>query len=72
MPFMDMIIPASVDPTIRLIINILVGVHLLAFFLYVWLLMRSTNKTQVDDFREQYGKMESKVVQQKARTGKQD
>jgi hypothetical protein len=45
MPFMDMIIPSSVDPTIRLVINILVGVHLLAFFIYVWLLMRSSNKT---------------------------
>ena len=45
MPFMDMIIPSSVDPTIRLVINILVGVHLLAFLIYVWLLMRSSNKT---------------------------
>jgi hypothetical protein len=63
MPFMDMIIPSSVDPTIRLVINILVGVHLLAFFLYIWLLMRTSSKTQADDFREQYSKMETKVAQ---------
>jgi preprotein translocase subunit SecY len=69
---MDMIIPESVDPTIRLIINILVGVHLLAFFTYVWLLMRSSNKTQADEFRDQYKQMEGKIAQQKSRTGKQD
>jgi len=61
MPFMDIVIPSSVDPTIRLIINILVGVHLFAFFVYVYLLFRSSNRTQADEFRDQYKNMEQKA-----------
>ena len=62
---MDSIIPASVDPTIRLIINILVGFHIVAFLVYVWLLMRSSNKTQVDQFREQYKQMDAAIKKQR-------
>jgi hypothetical protein len=61
MPFMDIVIPESVDPTIRLVINILVGVHLLAFFLYIFLLCRSTKRTEADEFRDQYKQMEAKA-----------
>lgn len=52
MPFMDSVIPESVDPTIRLVINILVGVHIGAFLLYIFLLMRSTKRTEADEFRD--------------------
>ena len=63
MPFMDSVIPESVDPTIRLVINILVGVHIGAFLLYIFLLMRSTKRTEADEFREQYKNMELKAKQ---------
>ena len=63
MPFLDSIIPSSVDPTIRTVINVLVGVHILAFLLYVYLLFRSTNKTQTDQFKEQYQKLEKNAAQ---------
>ena len=66
MPFMDMVIPATVDPTIRLIINILVGVHIFAFFAYVYLLMRSSKRTQADEFRDQYKNMEAKAKQKQS------
>jgi hypothetical protein len=71
MPFMDMIIPESVDPTIRLVINALVGVHILAFLIYVWLLLRSSNKSEADVFRDQYKNLEKKV-QDKQKQGKQE
>jgi cbb3-type cytochrome oxidase subunit 3 len=63
---MDLVIPASVDPTIRLIINILVGVHIFAFLAYVYLLLRSSNRTQADEFRDQYKNMETKAKQKQA------
>lgn len=66
---MDSVIPATVDPTIRLVINLLVGLHILAFIVYVWLLLRSSNKTQVDTFREQYQKMDA-AAKNKQRVGK--
>jgi hypothetical protein len=66
---MDAIIPASVDPTVRLVINVLVGVHLLAFLAYVFLLFRSTNKSSTDQFREQYKNLQA---QTKHKVGKQE
>jgi len=65
MPFMDMVIPATVDPTIRLIINILVGVHIFAFLAYVYLLLRSSKRTEADEFRDQYKNMQAKAKQGK-------
>ncbi len=63
MPFMDSVIPESVDPSIRLVINILVGLHIAAFLLYIFLLMRSTKRTEADEFRDQYKNMELKAKQ---------
>lgn len=45
MPFLDSIIPATVDPFVRNLINVLVGIHILAFLLYIYLLVRSTKRT---------------------------
>jgi hypothetical protein len=56
-----------VDPTIRTVINVLVGVHLLAFLLYIYLLVRSSKKTSADAFREQY-----KTLEQKQKIKKQE
>jgi hypothetical protein len=67
MPFLDSVIPTSVDPTIRTVINVLVGVHLLAFLLYIYLLVRSSKKTSADAFREQY-----KTLEQKQKIKKQE
>jgi hypothetical protein len=66
---MDYVIPASVDPTVRLIINILVGLHLLAFLAYVFLLFRSSTKSSTDQFRDQYKNLQA---QAKHKVGKQE
>ena len=73
MPFLDAIIPESVDPFVRNIINVLVGIHILAFLLYVYLLVRSSKKSPTDDFKEQYRTLEAKAAaKQKQRISKQE
>jgi len=47
----DFILPSSLDPTVKLIINILVGVHLAAFLCYIVLLVRSFGKKPSDRIR---------------------
>jgi len=47
----DFILPESLDPTVKLIVNILVGVHLAAFFCYLILLARSFTKKPSDKIR---------------------
>lgn len=58
MPFLDSVLPATVDPFIRNVINVLVGIHIAAFLLYVVLLVRSSQKSQTDEFRDQYKNFE--------------
>ena len=48
----DFILPDSLDPTVKLIVNVLVGVHLAAFFCYVILLARSFGKKPQDWIRQ--------------------
>lgn len=72
MPFLDSIIPPSVDPFIRNVINVLVGIHIFAFLLYVYLLVRSSKKSSTDEFRDQYRNLETKVAAQKQRLNKQE
>lgn len=72
MPFLDSIIPPSVDPFIRNVINVLVGIHIFAFLLYVYLLVRSSKKSSTDEFRDQYRNLETKVAAQKQRLNKHE
>lgn len=61
MPFLDSILPATVDPFVRNIINVLVGVHILAFLAWVYLVTRSAKKTSTEEFREQYQQLQAKA-----------
>lgn len=73
MPFLDSILPPTLDPFVRNIINVLVGVHILAFLVWVYLVTRSVNKTQTQEFREQYQKLEQKIAsEKKSRLNKQE
>ena len=65
MPFLDSILPATLDPMVKHVINFLVGVHLIVFLVFVYLLCKSLRKSPQDNFREQYQKMEKKVEAKK-------
>lgn len=63
MPILDAILPPSIDPFVRNVINVLVGIHIAAFLLYIYLLTRSSMKTQADEFKEGYKKMEASAAE---------
>jgi len=59
--FIDFILPDTLDPAIKLIVNILVGLHLFAFIIYLSLLVRSFGQKPEDkikDFARKNGKMD--------------
>lgn len=72
MPFLDYVLPETLDPMVKTLINFLVGFHLLAFLVFIVLLARSFKKTPEDNFREQYSSMEEKVKKQNQKNNKQD
>jgi hypothetical protein len=54
---LDFILPKDLDPTLKLVVNMLVLVHILVFFCYIFLLARSFGKKPQDrirDFAEQH------------------
>ena len=53
----DFILPDSLDPTLKLIVNLLVGVHLLAFICYIVLLARSFGTKPEDHFQQKVNKL---------------
>ncbi len=69
---MDYVLPESLDPMVKTMINFLVGFHLLAFLIFIVLLARSFKKSPEDNFREQYQTMEQKVKQKNLKNNKQD
>jgi hypothetical protein len=69
MPVLDKILPENLDPFVRNLINGLVFVHIAAFLLWVYLVMRSSTKTQTEEFRDQFRKLEREV---KHKQGKQE
>ncbi|CDW73167.1 UNKNOWN [Stylonychia lemnae] len=62
MPFLDYVLPDTLSPFVKNLINGLVGFHLLAFVIFIILLVRSFNKTPEDNFREQYQSFEKKTA----------
>lgn len=60
MPFLDFVLPDTLSPFVKNTINLLVGFHLLAFFIFIVLLVRSFKKSPEDNFREQYANFEKK------------
>jgi hypothetical protein len=65
MPILDSVLPSTIDPTMRHVINGLVGIHLCVFFLFIVLLCRSFMKGPQDHFKDQVGKMERNSNTQK-------
>jgi len=61
MPVLDSILPETLDPTVKHVINFLVIFHLLAFFVFVYLLARSLTKSSSDTFRDQVKDFEKKT-----------
>ena len=57
---LDSILPPTLDPTLKMVINILVIVHLLAFFCYLTFLVMSFRKTADDDFKDDYNQYKKK------------
>jgi hypothetical protein len=47
---LDAILPPTLDPNVKLMINILVGLHLLAFVVWMVYLCKSLGKSQTDNF----------------------
>jgi len=62
MPFLDYVLPETLSPFVRNLINLLVGCHLFAFLAFIVLLVRSFNKTPEDNFRDQYQNFEKKTA----------
>ena len=58
LPLLDGILPESLDPTIKHLVNFLVLAHLLAFFIFIILLVRSFTKSSSDNFRDQVKQFE--------------
>ena len=60
MPFLDYVLPTTLDPMVKHLINFLVGFHLLAFLVFIVLLVRSFRKSPEDSFREQCQSLEQR------------
>lgn len=72
MPILDFILPPTLDPTLKMVINALAAVHIFAFLLYIYLLVRSSKSSPADQFRKQYQTMEAKAKVEKERINKQE
>ena len=61
MPLLDSILPSDLNPMVKHLINGLVGFHIIVFLIFIYLLVRSFNKTPTDNFRDQYDKFEKQT-----------
>lgn len=58
MPILDSILPNTLDPMMKNVVNGLVIVHLMLFVLFVIMVCRSFFRGPTDHFKEQVGHME--------------
>lgn len=52
MPLLDSILPDTLNPMVKNLVNFLVIVHLAVFFIFIILLVRSFTKGPDDHFRQ--------------------
>jgi hypothetical protein len=65
MPMLNSILPPDLNPFIRNFVNFLAIVHLLAFLLFCFLLVRSMLKGPEEQFREEMSEMQTEAQRKK-------
>lgn len=64
MPVLNHILPDTLSPGVKNLINFLVIAHVLVFFIFIILLVRSFMKGPSDHFRDQVTGLEKQAQQQ--------